>query len=89
MSDGYLPIGDYGLIGDMRSAALVATNGSIDWCCWPDFDSPAVFCRLLDHSRGGYFVVQPATEFNASQSYVAGTNVLTTTFENRELRYNK
>lgn len=81
MSDCYLPISDYGLIGDTRSAALVAKNGSIDWCCWPDFDSPAVFCRLLDYSRGGYFVVQPAREFDASQSYVAGTNVLTTTFE--------
>lgn len=81
MSDCYLPVSDYGLIGDTRSAALVGRNGSIDWCCWPDFDSPAVFCRLLDSSRGGYFVVQPAAEFESSQSYIDGTNVLTTTFE--------
>ena len=82
-SDCYLPIRDYGLIGDTRSAALVARNGSIDWCCWPDFDSPAVFCRLLDNSRGGYFAIHPTTAFDSAQSYVDGTNVLTTSFENK------
>lgn len=80
-SDCYLPIKDYGVIGDTRSAALVARNGSIDWCCWPDFDSPAMFCRLLDHYRGGYFAIHPTTDFAATQSYVDGTNVLTTSFE--------
>lgn len=81
-NDCYLPISYYGLIGDMRSVALVARNGSIDWCCWPDFDSPAVFCRLLDYSRGGYFAIHPTTNFDSTQSYVDGTNVLTTSFEN-------
>ena len=49
------PIKDFGLIGDLHTAALVSKNGSIDWCCWPDFDSPAVFCKLLDAELGGSF----------------------------------
>ncbi len=57
--DGYKPISDYGLIGNCHSAALVGLDGSIDWCCLPRFDSDAVFARLLDWRKGGYFRVAP------------------------------
>jgi GH15 family glucan-1,4-alpha-glucosidase len=51
----YLPIGAYGVIGDMRSVALVGNNGSIDWCCLPHFDSPSIFAAILDDRKGGFF----------------------------------
>jgi GH15 family glucan-1,4-alpha-glucosidase len=78
---GYLPLRDYALIGDAHTAALVARDGSIDWCCWPHFDSPAVFCRLLDADKGGFFRVGPAGRHTAARSYAGPTNVLETTFE--------
>ena len=78
---GYLPLKDFGLIGDLHTAALVSKNGSIDWCCWPDFDSPAVFCKLLDAKRGGSFAINPCKTFTSRQSYIEGTNVLQTLFE--------
>jgi alpha,alpha-trehalase len=79
---GYRPIGDYGLVGDAHTAALVSSDGSIDWLCWPRFDSPAVFCRLLDRRKGGWFRVGPAADARAasSRAYVEGTNVLATIF---------
>ena len=80
MPGGYSPIGDYGLIGDTRSAALVGRDGSIDWCCWPDFDSPALFCRLLDARKGGSFRVGLAQGAAVARAYVAETNVLVSTF---------
>jgi len=58
--EAYLPIGDYAVIGDMRTAALVSRRGSIDWACMPRFDAPSVFARILDHERGGHFSVEPA-----------------------------
>src|SRR5688572_13856744 len=76
----YLPLKDFGVIGDLHTAALVSKNGSIDWCCWPDFDSPAVFCKLLDDKLGGFFAINPLSGFVSSQTYVEGTNVLQTTF---------
>jgi alpha,alpha-trehalase len=84
---GYRPIGDYALIGDAHTAALVSRDGSIDWCCWPRFDSPAVFCRLLDARRGGWFRVGPIGRHSASRAYVDSTNVLTTTFETDSGRF--
>lgn len=80
-STAYPPIKDFGVIGDLHTVALVSRNGSIDWCCWPDFDSPAVFCKLLDSRRGGSFSITPLSNFTSSQSYVEGTNVLQTVFE--------
>jgi GH15 family glucan-1,4-alpha-glucosidase len=73
-------IADYALIGDCHSAALVSRDGSIDWACFPAFDSPAVFCRILDKDRGGAFLVQPATPFESSRTYLEDTNVLCTSF---------
>lgn len=74
-----LPIGDYALLSDCRSAALVSRNGSVDWLCFPRFDAPSVFCRLLDPA-GGRFAIQPAGDFQATRRYVDQTMVLETTF---------
>src|SRR3970040_2555032 len=76
----YLPIGDYGVIGDLHTAALVGRNGSIDWCCAPRFDSPSVFGAILDAQRGGRCVIAPAAPAVSEQRYLPGTNVLVTTF---------
>ncbi|HET8910974.1 MAG TPA: glycoside hydrolase family 15 protein [Ktedonobacteraceae bacterium] len=77
----YLPINSYGVIGDCHSVVLVAPNGSVDWGCLPDFDSPAIFCRLLDAKRGGYFQIAPTEQTIAgTQSYLSGSNVLQTRF---------
>src|SRR5438270_1344199 len=77
----YRPIADYAAVGCTRSAALISRDGSIDWLCWPRFDSPSVFARILDHDRGGYFSIQPAGEFRSTRRYLPRTNVLETTFE--------
>ena len=74
-----LPIGDYALLSDCRSAALVSRAGSVDWLCCPRFDAPAVFARLLDPA-GGHFAIRPAGDFQASRAYVDQTMVLETTF---------
>ena len=76
----YRPISDYALIGNGQTAALIGRNGSIDWCCWPRFDSPAVFCRLLDDEIGGFFQIVPAAGYRVARQYVGPTNVLRTTF---------
>src|SRR6266700_4865817 len=59
---GYLPIAEHGLIGDLRTVALVGTNGTIDWYCCPSFDAPSVFGAILDRARGGYYRIAPAVD---------------------------
>lgn len=71
---------DYGIIGDLHSAALVSKQGSVDWLCWPRFDSPSVFARLLDREKGGYLRIAPVGTFQSSQEYEPRTNVLRTRF---------
>jgi GH15 family glucan-1,4-alpha-glucosidase len=75
-------IGDYGMIGDCHSAALVSSGGSIDWCCLPRYDSGSTFGRLLDHDRGGYCSIAPAAgeQVASSREYLDSTLVLATTF---------
>ena len=70
-----LPIGEYGLLSDCRSAALVSREGSVDWLCFPRFDAPAVFARLLDQDAG-HFSIRPAGEFQASRAYLDQTMAL-------------
>src|SRR5947199_9080857 len=77
----YQPINSYGVIGDCRSVMLVAPDGSVDWGCLPDFDSPAIFCRLLDAEHGGYFQIAPTdSRIPGLQSYLLESNVLQTRF---------
>jgi GH15 family glucan-1,4-alpha-glucosidase len=73
-------IQDHAIIGDCRSAALVSNRGSIDWLCWPRFDSPAIFAAILDESIGGYWTISPVDQFRSQRSYVDSTNVLQTKF---------
>ncbi|KAI1065447.1 hypothetical protein LB507_000385 [Fusarium sp. FIESC RH6] len=77
---GYLPIEDYGMIGNMHTCALVGIDGSIDYMCWPDFDSPSVFCRLLDKNKGGHFFISPPPNVNCTtkQQYLPSSCILQT-----------
>jgi GH15 family glucan-1,4-alpha-glucosidase len=74
-----LPIGDYALLSDCHSAALISRAGSVDWLCFPRFDAPAVFGRLLD-ADGGHFAIRPAGDFQVSRAYLDQTMALETTF---------
>jgi GH15 family glucan-1,4-alpha-glucosidase len=78
----YLPIESYGIIGNLRTVALVGRNGSIDWCCFPHFDSPSVFAAILDWRKGGHFSISPlaAAGVRDKQLYWPDTNVLLTRF---------
>ena len=77
---GYLPIGDHGVIGNLHTAALVGVEGTIDWLCLPAFDSPAVFCSILDDEKGGHFKLKPVGCERSQQLYLPDSNVLLTRF---------
>jgi len=79
--DRYPNISDHGLIGDLQTAALVTTDGCVDWFCCPRFDSPSVFASLLDADKGGYFRIAPGTDqYVSRQLYFPGTAMLITRF---------
>ena len=81
MPDGWPAIADHGLIGDLRTCALVGTNGTIDWFCSPRFDSPSVFGAILDEERGGCWQLSPIGEVSRTQQfYFPDTAVLITRF---------
>ena len=77
---GYKNIGDYGIIGDLHTIALVGIDGSIDWCCLPRIDAPSVFGAILDHKAGGHFRISPTDPGNTRQMYLPETNILLTRF---------
>ena len=77
----YQPIENYGVIGDLTTVALVGKNGSVDFMCFPAFDSPTIFAALLDHEKGGRFKIAPASgELKNRQYYFPDTNILLTRF---------
>jgi GH15 family glucan-1,4-alpha-glucosidase len=77
----YPPIADHGLIGDLQTAALVSTDGTVDWLCLPRFDSPSVFASLLDHRKGGRFALAPVDDKHVTtQMYLPNTAVLVTRY---------
>ena len=81
----YPLIADHGLIGDLQTAALVSTDGTVDWFCSPRFDSPSIFASLLDADRGGHFAVRPrADTFDSKQLYLPDTAILVTRFLTEE-----
>lgn len=81
----YQPIENYGIIGDLNTIALVGLNGSIDFMCFPDFDSPTLFAALLDDQKGGRFEIIPEfAQMKTKQLYLPDTNVLLTRFLSSE-----
>lgn len=81
----YQPIENYGIIGDLNTVALISIDGSIDYMCFPDFDSPTIFAALLDDEKGGSFQIHPVLEqMKCKQLYLPDTNVLLTRFLSSE-----
>ncbi|HEX4073136.1 MAG TPA: trehalase-like domain-containing protein, partial [Planctomycetaceae bacterium] len=77
----YQPIENYGVVGNMRTVALVSIEGSVDWFCFPHFDSPSIFAALLDDKKGGRFDITSTHEHvKNKQFYWPDTNVLVTRF---------
>ncbi|KIJ55275.1 glycoside hydrolase family 15 protein [Sphaerobolus stellatus SS14] len=82
---GYLEIQDHGLVGNMRTAALISIDGSVESYCVPHFDSPSVFARILDKDKGGHFSVSPRCDgFSIKQAYLPNSNILTTKYLHTE-----
>ncbi len=85
MSAAHHPIENHGVVGDMRTVALVATDGTVDYLCWPRFDSPTVFAGLLDEHKGGSFRIEPTLpDARHRQLYLPDTNILLTRFLSRQ-----
>jgi GH15 family glucan-1,4-alpha-glucosidase len=82
----YPPIGDYGMLGDLRSAALLSKQGSIDWMCLPRFDSPWIFGRLLDWDKGGYLELRPQDGVLTYRQYRRDSNVIQTVWSSGRAR---
>ncbi|QHC23908.1 glycoside hydrolase family 15 protein [Streptomyces sp. GS7] len=79
--DRYPPIADHGIVGDLQTAALISSQGVVDWFAAPRFDSPSIFAALLDHERGGYFLFGPEDPGSTcKQLYFPDTAVLVTRF---------
>lgn len=78
---------NYGVIGNCRTAALISGEGCIEWCCFPDFDSPSVFSKILDHNKGGHFGFKVDDKYKISQCYKPHTNILITSFESDEAAF--
>lgn len=74
----FIPIDQYGFISDSKSSALVATDGSVDWLCWPRFDSPGIFNKILDEDGGAFSLNLDSKTIHSKQHYLINTNVLTT-----------
>jgi GH15 family glucan-1,4-alpha-glucosidase len=83
-SDKVMRIEDYALIGDCHTGALVGRNGSIDWLCWPRFDSPACFAALVGTAENGFWRIAPTRAFRSKRTYLPDSLVLETTFETAE-----
>jgi GH15 family glucan-1,4-alpha-glucosidase len=85
MNAHYKPIENYGIIGDLNTVALVGTDGSIDFLCYPNFDSPSVFAGILDSNKGGRFQIAPNLgQAKQTQMYLPDTNVLLTRFLSKD-----
>src|SRR3984893_9210038 len=81
---GYLPIEEHGVVGDLRTVALVGTDGTVDWYCPSRFDAPALFGALLDARKGGYFSLSSRSNTRPKQLYLPDTNILLTRFHGAE-----
>ena len=82
--DGYVPIADYALVGDGRTAALVATDGSVDWWPCPTLDAPPLCAAIVDPERGGHFVLRPVERYEVDRRYLYRTNVLESIYRTSE-----
>ncbi|KIK68510.1 glycoside hydrolase family 15 protein [Collybiopsis luxurians FD-317 M1] len=80
----YIAIADHGLIGNLHTAALISIDGSVESYCYPNFDSPSVFARILDKDKGGHFSITPTAAFSTKQNYLPSSNILQTKFLNEK-----